>query len=187
MRTLCLGDSLTYGLRLRRAHAWPQMLAEKLGSPVDNAGLNGDTTAGMLARFAARNTETNWTHLIVMGGSNDLIMGLSAVQAAANLKTIVFQAIQAQMQVTVGIPVKPGVDAAPFALLPKEAYPELEAGREQLKKEMDDFCKVSELCRVVDFQVFIEGETEVYLDGLHLNEKGNRLICEGLAADAKTQ
>lgn len=185
MRILCLGDSLTYGYGVRRAAAWPQLLSEKLGCPVDNAGVSGDTTGGMLARFAARNPDTAWTHLIVMGGSNDLIMGLSEAHALSNLKTIIYQAVQAGMQVTVGIPIAPGYEAEAFPLLPKEQYPVLERGRDRIKKELESFCAAGGLCRVIDFQEFIEGETGVYLDGLHLSEKGNRLVSEGLYAKTK--
>lgn len=185
MRILCLGDSLTYGYRLRRAHAWPQLLQERLGKPVDNAGISGDTTAGMLARFAARDTDTNWTHLIVMGGGNDVIMGLDPMLAVANLKTIVYQAVQAGMHVIVGIPVKPSHEAEEFALFGKDGYKVLEAGRDVIKKEMTSFCEAGGFCRTIDFQDYLEGESHVYLDGLHLNEKGNRLVSEGLYAHTK--
>ncbi len=182
MRILCLGDSLTYGYRLRRAHTWPHMLEELAGQPVDNGGVNGDTTIGMLARFAARDPHIDYTHLIVMGGGNDLIMGQDPRQAIVNLKTIVYQAVQERMQVTVGIPVKPEKQAPVFPLFPRERYPILEEGRAVILKEMTEFCESGGLCKVVDFQEFVEGNPDAFLDGLHLNEQGNRRVAEGLAA-----
>ncbi|MDI9503075.1 MAG: GDSL-type esterase/lipase family protein [Bacillota bacterium] len=183
-RILCLGDSLTYGYGVRRAHAWPQRLAEQMQCPVENAGVSGDTTAGMLARFAARDKTVRYTHLIVMGGSNDLIMGLPVEQPLAHLRTIIYQAVQSGMEPTVGIPVKPGRDVREFALFTQDKYDMLEQGRAALKEGLLEF-SASGICKVIDFHDFIEGQADVYLDGLHLNEKGNRLVSEGLYGYAK--
>lgn len=47
----CLGDSLTFGLGVRRQDWWTSLAAQKLGVRVVNLGINGDTTAGMLVRL----------------------------------------------------------------------------------------------------------------------------------------
>ena len=180
MKIAALGDSLTYGYGVRRKEVWTTLLAEKLGVPVLNYGVSGDTSAGMLARFPAQVVPQKPTHLFLMGGSNDFIMELNAVQAAANLRTIIFQAAQERMRVLTGIPILPSEDGEQTFLNPRE-FPRLIEGRAELKRRLEDFATLG-LTEIIDFQTIIEGHDEVYLDGLHLNEKGNRLVAEALAA-----
>lgn len=179
MKIAALGDSLTYGYGVRRRASWPHLLAEKLEVSVGNYGVSGDTSGGMLARFSAAVLPEKPTHLILMGGSNDIIMGLDPVIPAANLRAIVFQAVQAQIKVTVGIPIVPMEKIGKQNFLREEEIPRVVRERLVLKEKLEAFAQTG-LFRLVDFQAFIEGEEDVYLDGLHLNEKGNRLFAEGL-------
>ena len=50
MDLICLGDSLTFGLGVRRGRCWTALFAEESGWNVSNRGISGDTTSGMLAR-----------------------------------------------------------------------------------------------------------------------------------------
>ena len=51
MDLICLGDSLTFGLGVRRGRCWTALFAEESGWNVSNRGISGDTTSGMLARL----------------------------------------------------------------------------------------------------------------------------------------
>ncbi len=179
VRIAALGDSLTYGYGVRRTAAWPHLLAESLQIPVDNFGISGDTTGGMLARFAAQVMPSHPTHLILMGGGNDLIMGLGPVVAASNLKTIIYQAAQERIRIVLGLPVLPDPHAKDHTLLPPSEFPKFVEGREAVRQSMLEFSK-NGLFQLVDFQTFVEGRDDMYLDGLHLNENGNRVVAEQL-------
>ena len=88
-----LGDSLTAGLGVGEAEAFPEQVrlglaAEGIGVRVVNAGISGDTTAGGLARL-------DWVlrqepEILVVGlGANDGLRGLAVEESEANLRAIV--------------------------------------------------------------------------------------------------
>ena len=88
-----LGDSLTAGLGVAEAEAFPEQVRQLLASEgvvirVVNAGVSGDTTAGGLARL-------DWVlrgrpDVLVTGlGANDGLRGLALEQSEANLRAIV--------------------------------------------------------------------------------------------------
>lgn len=52
MKIVCLGDSLTYGYGVPRKDGWVSLAAQATGHTLVNKGVSGDTTGGMLARFA---------------------------------------------------------------------------------------------------------------------------------------
>lgn len=181
IRIACLGDSLTFGFGLRRAAAWPHLLGEMTGYEVLNFGVNGDSTAGMLARFAADVVPAQPTHVIVLGGANDITMGVDPNVAASNLRSILYQAVQKGMHVLMGLTVDPDPEAPEELFMARWQYAtrvsELEELREAIRRFRND-----ELFPIVDFRDFLRGHAAVYLDdGVHLNEEGNRLIAEGLA------
>ena len=47
-KLICLGDSLTFGLRVPQSQTWPRLVQET-GVEVIHLGICGDTTGGMLA------------------------------------------------------------------------------------------------------------------------------------------
>lgn len=98
-RTLAfLGDSLTAGLGVDAADAFPARIEARLraaGRPwkVLNAGVSGDTTAGGAARL-------DWLYrsrpdvLVVALGANDGLRGIPVEETERNLRTILRRASQ---------------------------------------------------------------------------------------------
>lgn len=91
-----LGDSLTAGLGLEPAEAYPTLLQQKIDAAgltyeVVNAGVSGDTSAGGLSRL-------DWAlapeakALVVALGGNDGLRGLPIEQLSGNLSAIVERA-----------------------------------------------------------------------------------------------
>ena len=71
MKIYCLGDSLTTGYGVSGSDCWVRRVAAKTGFEMINAGLNGDVTLGMAARFY-RDTESMHPDLMfLLGGGND--------------------------------------------------------------------------------------------------------------------
>lgn len=99
IRLLALGDSLTAGYGLERAHAFPAQLeralrGQSLDVRVENAGVSGDTSAGGRARLAwllgsPRATKPNAA--IVELGINDAFRGVDPEMTYANLDAILEQ------------------------------------------------------------------------------------------------
>jgi acyl-CoA thioesterase-1 len=90
---LFLGDSLTAGLGLKPAQAYPALIEEKIREqklPFDviNAGVSGDTTAGGLARLDWL-LQKKVDVLVLALGANDGLRGLPIAQTKANLQAII--------------------------------------------------------------------------------------------------
>lgn len=114
-----LGDSLTAGLGLAEAEAFPALIEQELRGKgfavrVVNAGVSGDTSAGGLARL-------DWIlaqgpALVVVGlGANDGLRGLPVEATEENLRSIVRRSRQAGARVVLlgmRIPPSYGLDYA---------------------------------------------------------------------------
>ena len=90
---LFLGDSLTAGLGVEEAQAFPALIEEKIHAEhlpfeVVNAGLSGDTSAGGLRRI-------DWLLqrpidiLVLELGANDGLLGLPVAELKTNLQKII--------------------------------------------------------------------------------------------------
>ncbi len=182
MKLICLGDSQTFGLGLHRAQKWTTLLADNLGWEVINAGVNGDTSSGMLARLRYEVLDRKPDVVMVMGGGNDFIVGADIGSVKANINAIVQQCLAANIRVIL----------ASELLL----YPELISDE---YKKLADFDKVNEklkefadwlpvLCAVfpgityIDLQKLYWDETggsiEFSSDGLHTNKAGAEIIAK---------
>jgi acyl-CoA thioesterase-1 len=95
-RIVVLGDSLTAGLGLPMAEAYPSLLQERVDAEgfnyeVVNAGVSGDTSAGGLSRLDwALDGEVRV--LIVALGGNDALRALPADELKQNLSRIIERA-----------------------------------------------------------------------------------------------
>jgi len=75
------------------------MLAQVLDAEVINQGINGNTTTGMLRRFERSVLRYNPTHVIIMGGINDVICGESFDRISWNLREMIEKAEEAGIEV----------------------------------------------------------------------------------------
>lgn len=111
-KVVALGDSLTAGLGLAQAEAFPALLQQKidaagLGFEVVNAGVSGDTSAGGVRRL-------DWVLqgdtrvLIVALGANDGLRGLPVDRMKQNLETIITRAKARNIEVVLA-----GMEAPP--------------------------------------------------------------------------
>jgi acyl-CoA thioesterase I len=92
VRIVALGASNTEGFGVSSWEAYPARLQELLkaggiNAEIVNAGMSGDTTAGMLARLDAFLLDGTQL-LILQPGSNDTRYGITAAETAANVARI---------------------------------------------------------------------------------------------------
>ena len=111
-RIVALGDSLTAGLGLSPAEAYPALLQERLDREglryeVVNAGVSGDTSAGGLRRVDWA-LEGDVKVLIVALGGNDALRGLPVEQLRDNLGEIITRAKRRGIEVILA-----GMEAPP--------------------------------------------------------------------------
>jgi lysophospholipase L1-like esterase len=87
--TIAFGDSLTAGYGAAPGEDYPSRLAEKIGTPVVNAGVSGDTTEAALARLDADVLARDPRLVIVGLGGNDFLRGVPLASTEANLRAAV--------------------------------------------------------------------------------------------------
>ncbi|MBF0550771.1 MAG: arylesterase [Deltaproteobacteria bacterium] len=92
---ICFGDSLTSGTGATEGMDYPAQLSSKIGQPVINAGIPGDTTARALSRLDQDVLSMSPRIVLMTLGGNDLKNGVPKDAAIQNLKTII-EAIQAK-------------------------------------------------------------------------------------------
>lgn len=85
---VALGDSLTYGYGVDKSQSYPAILAKKSGKKIINAGINGNTSADVLARLdeiIAKKPD-----LVLLGvGGNDVLRRVPSHQTQDNLTAII--------------------------------------------------------------------------------------------------
>ena len=180
-----LGDSLTYGYGVQRRQTWVSLCRERLGQEMVNAGVTGDTTGGMLARFQTEVLPHQPTHLFVMGGANDIFLSGETAGARANLGAILYQALCRGMTPVVGLPspILPMVILSPWGQL--FYFTQATAQMDELCAWLEHFARSFGIA-VVDFRdVFgLPPDGTYYVDGLHANPLGHRRMAERFLAGA---
>jgi acyl-CoA thioesterase-1 len=86
---LCLGDSLTFGYGATAGLGYPQQLEQLTGYVTKNAGINGDTAEGALARLPALLQENTPGLVLISIGGNDFLRNLPLDRTRAALKNLV--------------------------------------------------------------------------------------------------
>lgn len=92
LKIVCLGDSLTNHTNSAICPAnqlWPALLAARSGHTVINKGTSGNTSAQMLARFAADVVAQNPDICIIECGGNDAFNNLPYTTTMANIQSMV--------------------------------------------------------------------------------------------------
>jgi len=86
---ICFGDSLTYGTGASQGMDYPSQLSQRIGRPVINAGIPGDTTDTALARLERDVLDRSPRIVLITLGGNDLKNRQDRDRAFRNLKTII--------------------------------------------------------------------------------------------------
>jgi len=182
MKIVCIGDSLTYGYKLKRSEVWTELIENKHGIKVLNKGINGDSTGGMLSRFYRDVVENKPSYVFIMGGTNDLIMEVPLSVIQSNISAMVHQArgnniipiIGTQPLTEPKMAQKYWCNITDFTRVNKEIV--------KLREWITEFSNIFDV-EVVDFcgelnkNITEENKNEIYLDGLHLTPKGNEIIA----------
>lgn len=176
MKLVCLGDSLTEGYGLPKGTGWCELLNEEVDFEVINSGISGDTTNGMLSRFFPMVLSHKPSHVVIMGGTNDIHLKHSQDAIVSNVLTMFRQARHFGVQGIIGIP-------TPLYLTAQYLETELFRSPQEMTKEIKTLQKnlqqlsIEKQIPLIDFsfgmtaQLFLE-------DGVHPNEDGHRLMKE---------
>lgn len=88
-RIIALGDSLTAGVGASAGRDYVSVLSRKIGRPIVNRGVSGDTTTNALNRLDGDVLAHDPQIVIVFLGGNDMLLKIPAGQTFANLDRIV--------------------------------------------------------------------------------------------------
>jgi lysophospholipase L1-like esterase len=170
-KILCLGDSITFGYEIEASKRWTNLLQQHLNCQVLNFGINGDTTSGMLARCERLLIEHLPTHLIILGGTNDLWFGITNEFIISNFYAIIKQAKHHNVEVIIGIPTPSyNLDELNFQ---NKNYSEI---IRVFRNKLVNFCLNNDL-NYIDFGVNMNNQ-HFMEDGIHPNESGQIAMKE---------
>lgn len=165
---LCLGDSLTFGFGAVAGAAYPQVLEQLTGHVVKNAGVNGDTAEGALARLPGLLQANSPGLVLVSIGGNDFLRGVAPERTRAALTSIV-QTAAASAQV----------------VLIAQPQPVLMALVTGSLKDHDIYAEVAGQAHVPLFEggwSYVLSRPELRSDQVHANAEGYKVFAERLAA-----
>ncbi|MDD4171842.1 MAG: SGNH/GDSL hydrolase family protein [Syntrophomonas sp.] len=172
LKVVCLGDSITWGFPFGPEYSWVRMLDDALEGEFINQGINGNTTSDMLRRFDRAVLKYNPSHVIIMGGINDIMWRESFDRITLNLKTMAEKAGAEGIKVILGTPT--GVDD-----------PEVERLLTRIRSWIKNYASQNDI-PVIDFAAaFFDSNgqirTELLLaDGGHPTQDGYQAIFNQL-------
>lgn len=170
---LFFGTSLTAGLGLEPDQAFPALIEKKAaveGMPITavNAGLSGETTAGA-ARRIDWVLRTPADLVVIEGGANDALRGLSPDAARSNLEQVIAAIRQKQ-------------PAAKIVLLQMEAPPNYGVPYTRSFHAIYPDIAKKESIPLAPF--FLDGVAGIprynQADGVHPNVAGERLVADNV-------
>ena len=178
MKLWCFGDSNTYGYDPcgffggRYAAPWPELLAERFGFQVINDGKNGRKIPEREYEFSQfqRDAERyNAEALIVMLGTNDLLEGATAGEAAARMEAFLNRCDMPQILLVSPPPMKRG------AWVPDDGLVEESKALSRQYKA---------LAERLGLPYADAGQWDIGLayDGVHVTEEGHARFAERLAS-----
>ncbi len=170
---LFFGTSLTAGLGLEPDQAFPALIEKKAaaeGMPITavNAGLSGETTAGAARRIDwVLRTPANL--VVIEGGANDALRGLSPDAARSNLEQVIAAIRKKQ-------------PAAKILLLQMEAPPNY--GVPYTRSFHAIYPEIAKKESVPLAPFFLDGVAGIprynQADGVHPNVAGERLVADNV-------
>lgn len=170
---LCLGDSLTFGYGATPDTSYPQQLEQLTGHVTQNAGVNGDTSDGALARLPGL-LQANTPGLVLVSiGGNDFLRSLPLDRTKAALKQIVQTAGASTQVVLIAQPKPVLMAAATGSLKDHGVYAEV-AGDTGVALFADGWSHVL-------------SRAELRSDQIHANAEGYKVFAERLAAWLREQ
>jgi acyl-CoA thioesterase I len=170
---LFFGTSLTAGLGLDPEQAFPSLIEKKAraeGVPIKvvNAGLSGETTAGAVRRIDWV-LRTPVDLVVIEGGANDALRGLSPDAARANLELLIAAVKEKQPQ-------------ARIALIQMEAPPNY--GVSYTRSFRSIYSEVAKKENVTLVPFLLGGVAGIpslnQPDGVHPNLNGERIVADNV-------
>jgi acyl-CoA thioesterase I len=165
---LCLGDSLTFGYGAASGTSYPSVLEQLTGYVTRNAGINGDTSEGALARLPSLLQDYTPGMLLLSIGGNDFLRGVPLARTREALKQLVLTSVANTQVVLVAEPRPDIVALASGSLKDHEVYA--------------DVATETGVPLFAGAWSYVLSRPELRSDQIHANAEGYREFAEKLAA-----
>jgi len=170
---VCLGDSLTSGLRLDKSGTYPGFLAEDTGLSVINAGVANDTAADALARVERDVLAHEPDVVLIMIGGNDYLYETPREVFEERLDELVSRVSAACGRVVL-VEVPSGIVSDRFGGTYRRV-----AARYRLPLVPDSVLRARFLSGLL-FDSLRPDKYRETIDGIHLTEAGQRRLASAL-------
>ncbi len=155
---IAFGDSLVVGFGATSEKDFVSLLSQKIGQPIANLGVSGDTTQKGLARLKELDAYNPKVVIVLLGG-NDALQRVPPAETFANLRTIIAD-IQKRGAVVLLLGVRGGLVNNTF------------------DTEFETLARETGSAYVPDVLDGLFGNRAYMADGIHPNDAGNALIAE---------
>ena len=174
-----MGDSLTFGYGNPKKDTWAYKLSKEIDIEVINKGINGDITPSMLSRFYRDVSSLSPSKVFIMGGTNDLLSGRSVKSIIDNIELMIKESINSH--IIIGIPPYIKKEMAEKLFSPSNFYDYCINNLPLLRDELINLCNKYSINYVDLYSLTIKNiDKDIYIDGIHLNSKGNDLILNAI-------
>lgn len=170
-----IGDSLTFGYGVHKEQSWVYNIQRELSLSSLNKACNGDTSTGILSRYYRDVINYSPKNIFIMCGTNDLLMGKKTKDIIDNLELMIKDALNINAKIILGIPPNIIGSMAEKLFMPSSFYNYTEEELPHLQSEIINLCSKYNIS-YIDFYKITWNKRDLYLDGVHLNSKGNDLM-----------
>lgn len=180
MEIICLGDSVTSGLGVRREESWVCLLNRETEHSWTNAGIPGDTLPGMLSRLDSAILPQKPDAVFLLGGWNDLLICKQSDTARSCLMAMVHHCAHAGVKSVVGIPYV-------VERVPRQWADVCVGSRETLETYISWLRNMTAAfhLRTVDLGAAFADREGLLSDGVHPNASGHRLIADTIKEQSR--
>ena len=183
MKLVCIGDSLTYGYGVSLKSCWVELLKMHFDMEIINKGANGDTTAGILSRSYRDIIEGKPDYVIIMAGTNDMLMNYPVKSIKDNIVLLINEAQENNIKPIIAL--QPPIEAALAKI-----YWDEEVNYEKVNLNLSDYInwakkysKDNNITFIDFYDRFANGNNiiNLYSDGIHPNAEGHKLMFDAAA------
>lgn len=178
-KIICIGDSLTFGYGVSKSKNWVSLLNKDLNLTIINKGTNGDTSTGILSRFFSDVLNFDTKVCVIMCGTNDILCGRRIDFIIDNVKIMISDCLSHKIEPIILSPPKVLSSLAEKLWDSHIDYNKINNNLDIFNNELRMLCDSNNI-NFISLNNIIPVDTKYYIDGIHLNEKGNVIIFEKL-------